>query len=93
MTAELAAPSEADFSTARLSLDAALPLLDAFNRRNKNQHRSNKWWARFGMLRRAARKLHTVLCATELELDPSREALVFQHAEALRDRVIPPAYT
>ncbi|CAI4211730.1 unnamed protein product [Parascedosporium putredinis] len=32
-------------------------LLDAFNHRNKNQHRRSHWWRQFNLLRRALRRL------------------------------------
>lgn len=39
------------------SLATAAHILDGFAHRNKNQHRSTKWWAPFDMLRRTLRKI------------------------------------
>ncbi len=38
-------------------LRLAQEMLRGFNHRNKNQHRTSKWWARFDMLRRHTNKL------------------------------------
>ncbi len=38
-------------------LTSAYETLAAFNHRNRNQHRTSKWWASFDMLRRHTGKL------------------------------------
>ncbi|GKT43808.1 uncharacterized protein ColSpa_03989 [Colletotrichum spaethianum] len=43
------------------ALVPVLQILDSFNHRNKNQHRVARWWARFDVLRRSARRLHDAL--------------------------------
>lgn len=38
-----------------------LHILDAFNHRNKNQHRVARWWTQFSLLRRSTKRLHDAL--------------------------------
>lgn len=59
-------PTTNDVETLQAAVDRlrpALQILDAFNHRNKNQHRSSRWWAQFDMLRRGTRKLVVELAA------------------------------
>lgn len=58
-----------------------LPILEAFNHRNKNQHRASHWWSHFSILRRSLRSL----LASGQNASASR-------ASWLRDRIIPGAY-
>ncbi|KAG6001793.1 hypothetical protein E4U21_003810 [Claviceps maximensis] len=53
-----AAPSIDDL---RATLSTILPLLNAFNHRHRNQHRSSSWWSTFGIFRRSLVKLTRAL--------------------------------
>lgn len=64
-------PSLPQLQSSLSSLATATHILDGFAHRNKNQHRSTKWWASFDMLRRS---LHKIL--------PDLEAAV-QRAKAI----------
>ncbi|KAG5929386.1 hypothetical protein E4U42_006126 [Claviceps africana] len=55
---ENAAPSTDEL---RATLSAVLPLLDAFNHRHRNQHRTSVWWSTFGVFRRSLAKLARAL--------------------------------
>ncbi|KAG5982202.1 hypothetical protein E4U55_002185 [Claviceps digitariae] len=45
----------------RATLSTILPLLDAFNHRHRNQHRSSSWWSTFGIFRRSLANLARAL--------------------------------
>ncbi|KFH43131.1 Ribonuclease MRP protein subunit-like protein [Hapsidospora chrysogenum ATCC 11550] len=76
------APSSTIVTTAiRGDLSPLLPILEAFNHRNKNQHRASHWWSHFSILRRSLRSL----LASGQNASASR-------ASWLRDRIIPRAY-
>ncbi|KAG5935226.1 hypothetical protein E4U53_000481, partial [Claviceps sorghi] len=55
---EHAAPSTDEL---RATLSTILPLLDAFNHRHRNQHRTSVWWSTFGIFRRSLAKLARAL--------------------------------
>jgi hypothetical protein len=75
------------------SIDTPLPLTDLqpesdllhlLFHRNKNQHRSGKWWKWFGMLRRNIRKL----------LNPSEEdGDASKRVEYMRRVLVPSCYS
>jgi hypothetical protein len=54
-------------------------LLDAFKRRNRNQHRRSPWWQQFDILQRSTRKL-----ASDISTSSARW---------VADKVVPPCYT
>jgi hypothetical protein len=68
---------------ARGEISNLLAILDAFNHRNKNQHRLSPWWSRFSILRRALRAF-----------DREEHAALVPRADVvwLRDPVIPRCY-
>jgi|SRR3569833_1395288 len=51
------ATTEDSLARAHGKLISVQPILQGFNHRNKNQHRTSKWWAQFDMLRRHTQKL------------------------------------
>ena len=75
-TPSLAVPEPA--CSAILSL---IPILDAFNHRNKNQHRLSHWWAHFNILRRSLRPFQD-----------GSATILLAHAIWMRDHVVPRSY-
>lgn len=57
MTKPTSAPKIPLSPKARDEISKLQAILDAFNHRNKNQHRLSPWWSRFNILRRALRAL------------------------------------
>lgn len=74
-------------ATIRDHLSPLLPLLDAFNHRNKNQHHASHWWSHFSILRRSLRAL--VFSSTSRETSSSG---LLSRVRWLRDRITPGAY-
>ncbi|SPN98327.1 uncharacterized protein DNG_01377 [Cephalotrichum gorgonifer] len=71
-------------------------LLDAFNHRNKNQHRRTAWWGHFNLLRRAVRRLSSPNSPGNRAPrgqggGASRDALA-RRARWVAEYVIPPSY-
>lgn len=60
-------------------------LLDAFNHRNKNQHRRSHWWRQFNLLRRAVRRLIVAPRA-------QGSATLPHHVKWVAENVIPSSY-
>ncbi|KAL2160533.1 hypothetical protein VTH06DRAFT_1221 [Thermothelomyces fergusii] len=71
-TAEEALGDPTALGAAVDSLAPALELLERFHHRNKNQHRTCKWWAQADMLRRHLRKLLAELERARGEADRRR---------------------
>ncbi|KAF4506402.1 hypothetical protein G6O67_006492 [Ophiocordyceps sinensis] len=79
------------------SLAVLLPILHAFNHRHRNQHRASHWWASFGLLRRALRRLADCLLLHAEATPPASAAALGRHSVAARARwlkshVVPSAY-
>ncbi|KAH7308216.1 hypothetical protein B0I35DRAFT_483489 [Stachybotrys elegans] len=50
-------PHDPPVAAAHDALAPLLPILDAFNHRHRNQHRTSHWWSQFNILRRSLRNL------------------------------------
>lgn len=72
-----------DAAALRTSLSPVLPILDAFNHRNKNQHRASHWWSHFSILRRSVKAI--LSC-------PSRQDALLPRVRWLKDRIVPRVY-
>ena len=66
---------------ARSSIAGLIPILDAFNHRNKNQHRLSHWWSHFNILRRSLRPFQD-----------GSATITLAHAIWMRDHVVPRSY-
>lgn len=67
----------------RNSLSPLLPILDAFNHRHKNQHRSSHWWSHFSILRRSLKALLS---------SANRQDALLPRVRWLKTRILPRVY-
>ncbi|KAF4120277.1 hypothetical protein GMORB2_3078 [Geosmithia morbida] len=67
-----------------------LPIVDAFNHRHKNQHRSSHWWSHFSIFRRSLRSLVISLTLSSRRSHNGDSSFVF--ARWLTQRIIPRVY-
>ncbi|KAK5997415.1 hypothetical protein PT974_02771 [Cladobotryum mycophilum] len=56
------------------TLSSLIPILDAFNHRHHNQHRSSHWWSIFRITRRAVRTLSSDLRSLAPTARPKRDS-------------------
>ena len=100
------APAHADDDgdALTLSLAPALHILERFHHRNKNQHRTSKWWPLADMLRRHLRKLlhhqhqrhppksSSIKSAKKNERKHDGNEMMVARSEYLRRALVPRAY-
>ncbi|KAG8421943.1 RNase MRP subunit [Metarhizium acridum] len=77
---------------ASTTLNTILPLLDAFNHRHHNQHRTSHWWATFGILRRSLRALAECLDQPVVDSSRNRTDHAVVRASWLNTHVLPSAF-
>ncbi|EFY93864.1 hypothetical protein MAC_00355 [Metarhizium acridum CQMa 102] len=77
---------------ASTTLNTILPLLDAFNHRHHNQHRTSHWWATFGILRRSLRALAECLDQPVVDSSRNRTDHAVVRASWLNTHVLPRAF-
>ncbi|KAK8927571.1 hypothetical protein H634G_05171 [Metarhizium anisopliae BRIP 53293] len=85
-------PQATNYPHARTTLNTILPLLDAFNHRHHNQHRTSHWWATFGILRRSLRALAECLDQPVVDSSRNRTDQAVVRASWLNTHALPRAF-
>ncbi|KID89680.1 hypothetical protein MGU_03085 [Metarhizium guizhouense ARSEF 977] len=85
-------PQATNHPHARTTLNTILPLLDAFNHRHHNQHRTSHWWATFGILRRSLRALAECLDQPVVDSSRNRTDQAVVRASWLNTHALPRAF-